>query len=100
MTEHRIVAVQFVRGYGPCDRDGPDTPHNVIAYCACGKNAVGKTDHIWKVTARAGDRVTLTPSFNWLNDPADAAKGSHVHESVALVTLWTDHDRRVSSPAT
>jgi ribosomal protein L37E len=82
MSEHRIVAVTLIGVHGLCPRCGPNAPHNIVAYCACGETATGMTDHIWTVTARDGDRLTLSPSFNWLHDPSDASNGSHLHEYV------------------
>jgi hypothetical protein len=84
---HRIVAVSLATAYGPCDRCGPDTPHNVTVRCKCGAVACGISDHIWTVTARDGDRVTLSPSFNWLVDPGDPSKGSHLHDFVTNVPV-------------
>lgn len=81
----RQRAVPEIVGSTDCPACGPDTPHNVVVYCACGKTATGRTDHIWSITARDGDLVTLSPSFNWLEDPSDPSKGSHVHEFVQRI---------------
>jgi hypothetical protein len=75
-----------------CGRCGPTTPHNVIARCACGRVASGRTDHIWTIVAdvlslEVQHLVALSPSFDWLNDPSDPAKGSHLHEYVQGVPL-------------
>lgn len=88
---HTIVAVRFASLPG-CDRDGPTTPHNVIAKCACGVTATGKTPHTWTVTERNGDRISLSPSFAWMNDPSDPSKGEHLHEFVNQVEYDTGDD--------
>lgn len=81
---HRIVAIR--RLYSPgCERCSDATPHNVVARCACGETAAGKGDHIWTITGRDGDLVTLAPSFGWWNDPSDPAKGEHLHEFVTRI---------------
>lgn len=63
-----------------CSRCGPTTPHQVIFRCSCGQSATGRTDHIWLLEEHDGGLVSFTPSVNWLLDPKDASKGSHVHE--------------------
>lgn len=75
---HRVIGVAVAHQTG-CATCGPSTPHQVIARCACGQTATGMTDHIWTLT-RDGDRATFSPSFNWLVDPQDPSKGSHLHE--------------------
>lgn len=87
MSEHRIVAVALSPSYGPCERCTPTTPHQVTARCACGEIACGTSEHIWSVASRVGGRVWLTPSFNWLVDPRDPSKGSHLHEHVEGVPV-------------
>ena len=81
MTDHTIVAIRRIWKPG-CDQCGPTTPHNVVARCACGRTSAGKSDHIWTVTARDGDRVTLAPSFAWANDEGE---GEHLHEFVVMI---------------
>lgn len=90
MSEHRIVMVAIAMADG-CARCSPTTPHNVAARCACRTEpplmiASGRTDHIWTLQ-RAGDRGTLSPSFDWLIDPRDPSKGSHLHEFVVDVPI-------------
>lgn len=83
---HAIAAVSLAAS-ADCTRCGAMTPHNVIALCACGERASGMADHTWVISARVGDLVWLTPSFNWLTDPRDPSKGSHLHEFVQGVPI-------------
>jgi hypothetical protein len=104
MIEHHIVAVAFTTIEPPCVTCTGRTPHNIVAKCGCGQTAAGMTPHIWTVTERAGENlVTLMPSFNWLNDPRDPSKGSHLHENVSRIPVmhmdemherWPRVDRR------
>jgi hypothetical protein len=96
VIEHRIISVSLTAW--ECPQCGSTTPHNVIAYCACGKNATGVSSHIWTITRKeraypdastfpSDSLVWLSPSFNWLNDPKDPSKGSHLHESISGVLV-------------
>lgn len=86
---HRIVAVCLFDRPG-CERCSPASPHQVVVRCSCGQTAAGREDHTWTAAISADETtVSLKPSFNWLNDPADPSAGSHLHEfarGVALVT--------------
>lgn len=84
-AEHRIIGVAAVSA-PDCARCSGATPHNIVVRCVCGNSATGKKEHIWTLT-RDGEFATLQPSFNWLNDPMDESKGSHLHEFVTSVPL-------------
>lgn len=84
---HRVVEVYYQLRADGCDRCSPSAPHNVIFRCACGAVASGKTDHIWSVTDHGDGSASLSPSVNWLVDPQDPSKGSHLHEFATHVPV-------------
>jgi hypothetical protein len=70
------------------------SPHNVTVRCSCGQFSCGISDHIWTVKTEGiwtpdarGIIGSLSPSYNWLNDPHDASRGSHLHDFVVRVPI-------------
>ena len=78
--EHTIAELYYNMNRADCPQCSPTTPHSVIFRCTCGEVATGVRDHIWTLTPNDDGTVSLSPSVNWLNDPKDASKGSHLHE--------------------
>lgn len=69
-------------------------PHQVDVRCACRtepplKIAGGVRPHIWTLTVHEDGTGSLSPSWDWLDDPGDRSKGSHLHEFVQRVPIVT-----------
>lgn len=76
--EHLIIAVAVAQSEG-CGTCSDTHPHQLIFKCSCGKTAAGKKDHTWTLVRNTDGTVNISPSVNWMNDPGDDSKGSHLH---------------------